>query len=116
MFLQLSQPPSLPPIFEMARPELKLAGLRIDPELFSRSKMGYSIDMAIVSASQVSQKRVPDKAGECLGSFCPYFPQVVPAPPEKTRPITGYPTGSWLNYVAWSRDSRHISFTVSGPG
>jgi len=54
-FLQLSRPPSLPPIFEMARPELKLAGVRIDPELFSGSKKGYSIDMAIVDADQVTR-------------------------------------------------------------
>eukprot|EP00775_Hariotina_reticulata_P003221 gene3221-3498_t len=26
--LQLSRPPSLPPIFEISRPELKLAGIR----------------------------------------------------------------------------------------
>ena len=52
-FLQLSKPPSLPPIFEMARPELKLAGMRIEPDLFSGSKMGYSIDMAIVESDQV---------------------------------------------------------------
>ena len=37
----------------MARPELKLAGMRIDPEIFARSKMGYSLDMAIVEADQV---------------------------------------------------------------
>lgn len=52
-FLQLYRPPSLPPIFEMARPELKLAGMRIDPDIFSGSKKGYSIDMAIVDADQV---------------------------------------------------------------
>eukprot|EP00955_Chlamydomonas_euryale_P022531 237969-Chlamydomonas_euryale.AAC.5 len=51
--LQLSRPPSLPPIYEMARPELKLAGMRIDPELFARSKMSYHLDMAIVDAQQV---------------------------------------------------------------
>ncbi|KXZ47832.1 hypothetical protein GPECTOR_32g444 [Gonium pectorale] len=42
LFLQLQRPPSLPPIFEMARPELKLGGLRLDPELYARSKMGYN--------------------------------------------------------------------------
>lgn len=51
--LQLSRPPSLPPISEMARPELKLAGMRIDPDMFSRSKMGYNLDMAIVDSKQV---------------------------------------------------------------
>ena len=41
---------------------------------------------------------------------------MVPAPADKTRLLSGYPAGSWLNYVAWSRDSRHISFTVRSPG
>lgn len=41
---------------------------------------------------------------------------MVPAPVELTRPITGFPVGSWLNYVSWSRDSKHIAFTVRSPG
>lgn len=31
--------PSLPPIADLARPELRLAGVRIDPEAYSRSRM-----------------------------------------------------------------------------
>ncbi|KAG1675325.1 hypothetical protein FOA52_015999 [Chlamydomonas sp. UWO 241] len=93
MILQLTRPPSLPPVFEMCRPELKLAGMRIDPEMFSRSKMGYTLDMAIVDSKMV-----------------------VPAPPEATRPLVGYPKGSWLNYVSWSPDSKHIAFSVRSPG
>ena len=49
----MERPPSLPPIFEMSRPELKLAGMRIDPDLFASSKMSYYLDMAIVAADQV---------------------------------------------------------------
>jgi len=93
LILQLNRPPSMPPIFEMSLPELKLAGLRIDPDLFARSKMSYYLDMAIVSADQT-----------------------VPAPPEALRPITGYPAGSRLNYVSWSPDGKHIAFTVRSPG
>ena len=29
--------------------------MRIDPEIFARSKMGYSLDMAIVEADQVGR-------------------------------------------------------------
>lgn len=93
MILQSERPPSLPPIYEMSRPELKLAGLRIDPELFASSKMSYYLDMAIVSSDQV-----------------------VPAPPDQTRRITGYPAGSWINYISWSPDSRHIAFSIRSPG
>lgn len=32
------------------------------------------------------------------------LPQVVPAPPERCKHITGFPAGSWLNYAAWSPD------------
>eukprot|EP00798_Chlamydomonas_sp_ICE-L_P008108 gene8108-1354_t len=84
LILQIERPPGMPPIFEMARTELKLAGLRIDPELFSRSKMGHSISMSVE----------------------------VPAPAEVTRPIIGFPEGSWLNYVSWSPCGKYISFTV----
>lgn len=64
--LQLVRPPSDPPIYEIARAELKLAGLRVDAASFSRSKMSYYLGMSIVSADEV-----------------------VPAPPEKLKPITG---------------------------
>jgi len=92
-FLQLFRPPALPPIHEMARPELKLAGLRVDPEMFARSKMGHYTGIAVVGADQV-----------------------VPAPADKCMHITGYPAGAWLNYAAWSPDSTRISFTTRSPG
>jgi hypothetical protein len=53
----MTKPPSLPPIYEMARPELKLAGMRIDPQLFAPSKMSYSLSMALVNADQVRVHR-----------------------------------------------------------
>jgi hypothetical protein len=83
--LQLSRPPSYPPIFEIARPELKLAGMRIDADQFSKSKMSYYTDMAMVSASEQ-----------------------VPAPADKCRQIAGWPAGSWLNYISWSPDGDKI--------
>ncbi|GLC33333.1 hypothetical protein PLESTB_000344900 [Pleodorina starrii] len=92
-FLQITRPPSLPPIFEMSRPELKLAGLRVDPELYARSKMSYYLGISIVPATEV-----------------------VPAPADKCRPLTGFPPGSWINYVSWSPDGTHIAFTVRSPG
>ncbi|KAF8067166.1 hypothetical protein HT031_002213 [Scenedesmus sp. PABB004] len=91
--LQLSRPPSLPPIFEISRPELKLAGVRIDAEQFSRSRMSYYTGLCIVPADTL-----------------------VPAPPSATRSITGYPEGAWLNLVSWSPDGRFVSFTTRSPG
>ncbi|GFH17947.1 uncharacterized protein HaLaN_14673 [Haematococcus lacustris] len=63
--------------------------MRVDPELWSGSKMGYNLGIAIVPAEEV-----------------------VPAPDSKCKHVTGYPAGSWLNYVSWSPDSRLLAFTV----
>jgi hypothetical protein len=41
---------------------------------------------------------------------------IVPADTQHTTPITGYPEGAWLNYVSWSPDGRHITFTTRSPG
>jgi hypothetical protein len=40
----------------------------------------------------------------------------VPAAPEDTTPITGYPDGSWINFASWSPDGLHITFTTRSPG
>lgn len=93
LILQMSRPPSLPPIFEISRPEIKLAGIRIDAEQFSRSRLGYYTGMCLVSANTL-----------------------VPAAPEDTIPITGYPEGSWINYSSWSPDGKYITFTTRSPG
>lgn len=41
---------------------------------------------------------------------------LVPAAPEDTTPITGYPEGSWINYTSWSPDGTYITFTTRSPG
>ncbi|KAI8467198.1 MAG: alpha/beta-hydrolase [Monoraphidium minutum] len=91
LILQLKRPPSLPPIAEIARPELKLAGVRIDAAQFSRSRMGYNTSLAVVPAGEV----VPSAAA---------------------REITGYPPGSCINYVSWSPDGKRIAFTTRSAG
>lgn len=30
--------------------------------------------------------------------------------------VSGYPEGSWVNLVSWSRDSRHVAFAIRSPG
>lgn len=91
LILQMQRPPSLPPIAEISRPELKLAGVRIDAAQFSRSRMGYNVSLAVVSADEV----VPSAAA---------------------KEITGYPPGSCINYVSWSPDGRRVAFTTRSPG
>eukprot|EP00882_Tetradesmus_deserticola_P024797 GHRQ01027123.1.p1 GENE.GHRQ01027123.1~~GHRQ01027123.1.p1 ORF type:complete len:247 (+),score=80.74 GHRQ01027123.1:456-1196(+) len=91
--LQMSRPPSLPPIFDISRPELKLAGVRIDAEQHSRSRMSYYTGLSIVPSDVL-----------------------VPAAPEAMLELRGYPEGSWLNYVTWSPDGSFIAFTTRSPG
>lgn len=93
--LQLTRPPPNPPITELARPELKLAGLRIDPESFTRSRMGYYTGAAIAAFTD---------------------DLMLPAAQDKLNVISGIPPGMWLNYVTWSPDSKHIAFTLRSSG
>lgn len=72
-----------------------LKGVRIDPDLNSGSRMGHYSGLSLV--------RMTDDL-------------VLPAAQEETTPITGYPEGFWINLVSWSRDGRHVAFTVRSPG
>ncbi len=71
------------------------SGLRIDAQLNAGSRMGYYTGLSIVQMTD---------------------DLVLPAPMERTTPITGYPEGLWINLVSWSQDGRHIAFTVRSPG
>lgn len=91
LVLQLSRPPANPPIAEFARPELKLAGIRIDPEGFCRSRSSYYTGMA----------------------FAPFTEELaLPFEDNHGRTITGIPDGHGINDVSWSLDSKHIAFTI----
>jgi dipeptidyl aminopeptidase/acylaminoacyl peptidase len=95
LVLQLSRPASNPPISELARPELKLAGLRIDPETFSRSRMSYYTGI----------------------TFAPFTDDLVmPVAADAAHKVTGIPDGYWINYVTWSPDSKTIAFTLRSAG
>ncbi|KAG2541328.1 probable glutamyl endopeptidase, chloroplastic isoform X2 [Panicum virgatum] len=78
---------ALPPLSDIAKPEEKLAGLRIDANSNTRSRMSFYTGICI-------HKLLDDGT---LG-------------PEKE--VHGYPVGARINFVTWSQDGRHISFTV----
>ncbi|CAN6325442.1 unnamed protein product [Urochloa humidicola] len=78
---------ALPPLSDLAKPEEKLAGLRIDGNSNTRSRMSFYTGIGI-------HKLLDDGT---LG-------------PEKE--VHGYPVGARINFVTWSQDGRHISFTV----
>jgi hypothetical protein len=69
------------------------AGVRVDAEQLSRSRMSYYTGLSIVPSDVL-----------------------VPAPAEAMMDVTGYPEGAWLNYVTWSPDGSYIAFTTRSPG
>jgi dipeptidyl aminopeptidase/acylaminoacyl peptidase len=77
--------PSLPPVSELAQPELRLAGLRINPTNNGPSRAPYYTGMI---AKQ-------------LGSG------------KETR-ISGLPSGARIGNVIWASDSLHVAFTMAG--
>jgi hypothetical protein len=79
--LIMEQPP-LPPISELAQPELKLAGLRINPRNNSSSRSSYFTKLTL--------KSLIDNA---------------------ERPINELPSDARISSVTWSPDSRFIAFT-----
>ncbi|XP_010259303.1 PREDICTED: probable glutamyl endopeptidase, chloroplastic isoform X3 [Nelumbo nucifera] len=78
---------SLPPLAELARPEEKLAGIRIDGKCNSRSRMSFYTGIGIHQLLQDGS----------LG-------------PEKE--VHGFPDGAKINFVSWSRDGRYLSFSI----
>ncbi|KAL0371544.1 UNVERIFIED_CONTAM: putative glutamyl endopeptidase, chloroplastic [Sesamum angustifolium] len=78
---------SLPPLAELARPEEKLAGVRIDGKCNSRSRMSYYTGIGIYQLMDDGT----------LG-------------PEKE--LSGLPSGAKINFVTWSNDGSHLAFSV----
>ncbi|KAL8527219.1 hypothetical protein ACS0TY_005192 [Phlomoides rotata] len=78
---------SLPPLEDLARPEEKLAGVRIDGKCNARSRMSYYTGIGI--------HQIMDDG--TLG-------------PEKE--IYGLPSGAKINFVTWSNDGSHLAFSV----
>ncbi len=79
------QTPALPGIREVAQPELKLAGLRINPRTYSASRFGFGSDLWLLGV--ISQKEVR---------------------------IKGLPTPLRLADVQWSPDNRYLAFSHIG--
>lgn len=82
-WLMLLERPALPPVAELAQPELRLAGLRINPRTNDQSRSGHSTAIRLV--------RVADRT-------------------EKT--VQGLAPGTRIGDAAWSPDGKRIAFTV----
>jgi dipeptidyl aminopeptidase/acylaminoacyl peptidase len=74
--------PTLPSIREVAQPELKLAGLRMNPRTYSQSRFSFGEDLWLLDIETRKEMR-----------------------------ISGLPTNLKLADLAWSPDQRTIAFT-----
>ena len=74
--------PALPSIVEVAQPELKLAGLRINPRTYSPSRFSFGTDLALLDVHTQAEMKV-----------------------------TGLPKPLRLADSAWSPDQRYLAFT-----
>jgi dipeptidyl aminopeptidase/acylaminoacyl peptidase len=74
--------PALPSIVEVAQPELKLAGLRINPRTYSPSRFSFGTDLTLLDMHTQAEMKV-----------------------------TGLPKPLRLADSAWSPDQRHLAFT-----
>ena len=86
------RPPPYPFVSELARPELKLAGLRVDETQNSRSRMSGNTGLAIGP--------MPTSDAE-IGAY---------------ETFKGIPEGATINYVSWATDGARVAFTVRFAG
>lgn len=83
-WMLLMQQPGLPPIDEVAAPELRLAGLRINPRTNGPSRAGYYMSLTFKNIADGSE-----------------------------RPVTGFSGTPKLNNVSWSPDGSRVAFAVT---
>lgn len=83
-WLLILQPPGYPSISDFARPELRLAGIRIDPATYGKSRAPYFSDVYLIHA----------------GTFKEYR-------------ITGLPSPLRLERFQWSPNGRYVAFTYN---
>ena len=76
------QTPPLPGIVEVAQPELKLAGLRINPHTCAASRYAFGADLGLLDIAS-----------------------------GKERPIAGLPRQLRLADISWSPDQRYLAFS-----
>lgn len=83
-WMLLMEQPSLPSIAEVAQPELRIAGLRINPRTHGRSRTR--------PYSGLTLKRISDRT---------------------ETPVKGLPDRARINHIRWSPDGQKIAFTIT---
>ena len=89
--LEIERPTAHPSIIDFTKPELKLAGVRIDPKGFCRSRLSHYTALAIA-------ERTPNLS--------------LPLSDDSKQPIRGIPQGYGIRNVSWSPNGKSIAFTI----
>lgn len=85
-FMLLLERSGMPPISEVAQPELRLAGLRINPAINGQSRVTTYVGLLFKNLNTLEEKRV-----------------------------TGLPNDIAIDNVSWSPDGEKIAFTINQP-
>ena len=91
MVLEIRRPAAHPSIIEFTKEELKLAGVRIDPTGYCRSRGSYYLGLSV--AKRTDDLKLP------LASNC-------------KRDIQGISEEYGIKDVSWSRHGKYIAFTL----
>ena len=119
-----TQREALPPVAELARKELKLAGMRLDPEQNSRSKLGGSVHMDVADTpdgrpwgTSPSHPLLPPEAdwGEPASGGGGGGAEAAAAFFRGGR-VTGYPEGMLVNYASFNESGDFLVFTLRSDG
>jgi dipeptidyl aminopeptidase/acylaminoacyl peptidase len=89
--------PALPSIVEVSQPELRLAGLRINPRTSGPSRRSYFTQLALKSIAES-----PDTGRSVADG---------PTADGGERPVSGLPADARIRNVRWSPDGSQIGFT-----
>ena len=84
-WMLIMERPALPPVAELAEPELRIGGIRMKPRTNGPSRNWYMSALILRDMATGTE-----------------------------RPVTGIPEGARLDDVSWSPDSKHIAFTATG--
>ena len=85
-----------PPIATLSEPELRLGGLRVNPQTNIGSRVRYYRDIKVQTLSGANPKDVmKPKSGQ----------------PRMAKPVSGLPENPQLAYFSWSPDEQAVAFT-----
>ena len=82
-WLMLLERPALPPVAELAQPEIRIAGMRINPRNNNQSRTGQATGIKLVKVADRLEKA-----------------------------IVGLPQGARIGDAQWSPDGRRIAFSI----